>query len=327
MPPDATQETEAQGITEQQAVDAMLERWGAKGKEAPESADEAPADDEVEQPQGDAQAEEEAVEPEADDGETELDFAGEKFKFPKTHAETALRFQAKAKELEAGATRRFQEAADLRKATETTTQTSQNILRVAHAQAKLLSDHEMVTRRLEVLEGININEVPEGSLSRLSLEHSQLQAAKTRIEGQFNQNLQSMQDEDKKAFQAKREYLEKTVSTRIKGWGPEHWKKLESYATGKGVPADNLQGITEPWMVEILDDAAYGHAMRQAKPQQLKRVETTSKTLKPGAAGNPKSAANLKIANATARFQKSGSLDDGASLLLAKLQAKGGRRP
>jgi hypothetical protein len=333
MPDVATPETEAQGgLTEDQAVSELLNRWGATEKEPPQNSETeaAPAETEAEQPKGHAEAEEEAEEAPEAEGEVEIDVAGEKFKFPKASEELIRRVEAKAKEVEAGATRKFQEAADLRKAADVQTQTAKQLQHIAETQADLLADHRMVARRMQQLETIDLSALDNndpGALARLSLEFNQLQAAKSRIEGQYQQNLRTMQDEETKAFQAKREHVEKHASTRIKGWGPEHWKKLSDYAVSKGVPPPNLQGITEPWMVDILDDAAFGHAMRQAKPHQLKRVETTQKTLKPGAAGNPKSAANLTIANATTRLNKTGKVDDAASLLLARMQARGGRKP
>lgn len=334
MQTEGTPETEAQGFTEQQAVAELFARYEAKKepakKEAADSSEEAPVETEAEQPEGDVQAEAETEDAPEDEGEIEIDVAGEKFNFSKKNPvseELIRRVAAKAKEVEAGSTRRFQEAADLRKAADTQRQSVDQMLRIAQAQADVLADHAMVSRRLQAIEQININELDSESLHRLTLEAHQLNAAKTRIEGKFHQNLQNMQEEDNKAFQAKREHLEKTVAARVKGWSPDHWTKLAEYAVSKGVPPPNLQGITEPWMVEILDDAAYGHAMRQAKPQQLKRVATVSQTLKPGASGTQKSAANLKIASADAKFKKTGKVDDAASLLWAKMQSKGGRKP
>jgi hypothetical protein len=331
---DATPATEAQGLTEEQAVSEMLSRWGAKAETPPEKpekpAPEEPAEEtEPEQPKGDAQAEEEpAEEPEApEDGDVEIDVAGEKFKFPKATEEVIRRVEAKAKEVEAGATRKFQEAADLRKAAEVQVQSAKQLQRISEAQADLIADHRMVARRLQTLESIDINSIEPDALSRLNAEYNQLQAARQRIEGQYGQNVKAMQDEDSKAVAAKREHSEKVLATKIKGWSPDHARKLSEYALGKGAPANALSTITDAWMVEILDDAAYGHAMRAQKSVATKRVEAApTKTLKPGASGNPNSAAQARVNAAQAKVKKTGNLNDAAQLLLARMQARG-RRP
>lgn len=321
MNTEATQETG--GLTEQQAVDEMLTRWGAKEK--PEAKEE-PVEEEPEQTdpraetlQSDAPAEEEPAE--EDDGEIEIDVGGQKFKAPKALNETFQQVQAKVKEIEAGATRKFQEAADLRKAVEAQTQAVQQLQKVAEANADLIADHRWVARRMQQLEGIDINTVDTEALTRLNAEYNQLQATKTRIEAQYGQNVQKMREEETKALAAKREHAEKVLTARVKGWSPEHAKKLSEYAISRGAPPEALQGIHEAWMVEILDDAAYGHAMRNQKPLVTKRVAETPKTLTSGSSGT-KSATVAKVQSAEARFKKSHSVDDAAMLLLARSQAK-----
>lgn len=324
---EATPGTEAQqSLTEEQAVSELLSRWNkpkpgeetSAEEEEPESTGTEEETEEGQQLQSDAPTEEEPEEPEESAGETEIDVAGEKFKVPAAFAEIATRIQAKAKEVEAGSTRKFQEAADLRKAAEVQVQSAKQLHHIAQSQAELLGDHAMVSRRLQQLEGININSIEPDALSRLNAEYNQLTAAKTRIEGQYGQNLRQMQEEESKAIAARREHAEKLLSTHIKGWSADHAKKLSEYALSKGAPADVLRGISDAWMVQILDDAAYGHAMRQAKPQAIKRVEKAPQTLKPGAAGTQKSAGQAKAADAMARAKKTGSVEDAAMAFLAR---------
>jgi hypothetical protein len=321
---ESTPATEApQGLTEEQGVAELLNRW--KGKEpaqadqpeTEETTDETPS----EQPKGDAGKEEsvpQETEESEDEGETEIDVAGEKFKVPAKLSETAKRIEARAKEVEAGATRKFQEAADLRKAAEVQHQTVKQLQKISEAQADLIADHRMVARRLSQLDSVDINSVDTETLTRLNAEYNQLQAAKGRIEGQYTQNIQAMQAEEQKAFSARKEHAEKLFTTHIKGWSADKAKSLSEYAKSKGAPDGVLQGVTDAWMVQILDDAAYGHAMRTAKGPTLKRVEVPTKTLKPGAAGSPNSAAQAKVSDAMKRLQKSGRLEDAAAALLAR---------
>ncbi len=319
---EATQETGgSQGLTEEQGVSELLSRWAKKeepSKPDPKAVE--PEATEEEQPRGEAQPEEVPEEEPEESGDIEIDVGGTKFKAPKAQSETFKQVEAKVKEIEAGATRKFQEAADLRKAVEAQTQAVAQLQKVAEANADLLADHRMVTRRLEQLESVDTNTTDVETLTRLNAEYNRLQATKTRIEAQYGQNVQKMREEDSKAAQAKREHAERVISSQIKGWGPEHGKKLAEYAITRGAPAEVLERVTDAWMVQILDDAAYGYAMRQKKPDLTKRVVETPKTLSPGS--GTKSATVAKVQQAEARFKKSHSIDDAAQLLLARSQAR-----
>lgn len=318
-----TPETEvSNGITEEQAMQELLGKWGATEEEAPTEeaeTEETTEELEAEQPEGDAEPEEEAEETKESEeaSEVEIDVAGEKFKVPPAFAETAKRIEAKAKEVEAGATRKFQEAADARKAAEAQIESAKQLQQIATAQADLIADHKMVTRRLQALENIDINATDADTLTRLNAEYNQLQAARGRIEQQYQQSLQKMQEEEGKAIAAKKELGEKQLSSEIKGWGPERAKKLAEYAISKGAPSEVINSITDAWMVKILDDAAYGAQMRQTKPD-LKKVVQQTKTLKPGSTGATKPATVAKADQALLRSKKSGRVEDAAMALLAR---------
>lgn len=320
-----TPETEvSQGITEEQAMQQLLGKWGAEPTEEQPTEE---AEEEVPTEQAEEATAEEGTETEeaeeVEGGEVEIDVAGEKFKAPAAFAETAKRIEAKAKEVEAGATRKFQEAADLRKAAETQAQANQQLQKIALAQADLLADHKMVMRRLQAIEQIDIQGTDPETLTRLNAEYNQLQAAKARLEDHYRTNVQQMTDEEKKSKDAKLELGNKQLAAEIKGWGPDYAKKLAEYAVTKGAPNDVLAEITDAWMVKILDDAAYGHAMRQAKPEAIKRaVQAPQKTLKPNGSGATKPAAQTKADDAFSRSRKSGRVEDAAMALLARANLK-----
>lgn len=312
-------EVETTGLSEEGAVQALLGKW-AQAEQPPQ--EEAPAEQEPEQAeQADAtEPETPEAEPEAE-ADTEIDIAGEKIKLPAALKDVAKRIEAKAKEVEAGATRKFQEAAEARKAIDAERAAITQIRQVAEAQADLLADHKMVTRRLSQLEGIDINSVDTETLTRINAEYNQLQAAKARIEQAYQQGVAQMSEKQKEALRARQEHAEKVVSQRIKGWGPEKAKALAEYAIARGAPADALNGITEPWMVEILEDAAYGRQMREHKSTLDKRVVQTQPTLKPGAStAQPKAA--VQAQTAMQRLAKSGNMSDAAMALLARSQVR-----
>jgi hypothetical protein len=83
-----------------------------------------------------------------------------------------------------------------------------------------------------------------------------------------------------------------------------------------------LQNITEPWMVEILADAAYGRKMREHKATTERRVAAAaSPTVKPGATQGTKPAAQ-KATDAMSRLKRSGKPDDAVAALLARSMLK-----
>jgi len=324
---DTPAEQEIQGgITEDQAVSNILAKWEKKeaAKTAPETptdekpeVETAPKEAEAEQPKGDVTEEAEVDAEDTDGGEIEIDVAGEKFSVPKAFEGTAKRIQAKAKEVEAGATRKFMEAADLRKSAETQIESAKQLQLIAEANAELLGDHKMVSRRLQQLESINIAETDTDTLARLNAEYNQLQAAQKRIGDTYQRNIAAQKEQQGKAFTAKRDHAEKQLAARLKGWGPEHAKKLAEYASSKGFTSEELGQISDARFVEVLDDAAYGRQMREAKPQTDKRVAEATKTLRPGA-GTSKQAVSAKVDAAVARAKKTGTVEDAAMAWLAK---------
>ena len=319
-----TPETEVGDLTVEQAAQEMLSRW-TKRDQPEEPTKEAPTEEaqpEPEQAQADAPAEEGATEETADeDGEDEIDVAGEKFKVPRALSETAKKIAAKAKEVEAGSTRRFQEAAELRKAVDTERAAVADMRKITEATADLLADHRTVARRLQQLEQVDIQNTDTDTLTRLNAEYNRLLSTKTRIEQEYQAKVAEVRAKDTEALRARMEHAEKVVSTRLKGWGPEMKKSLAEYAMKMGAPAQALEGISEPWMVEILADAAYGRQMREHKTAAEKRVVQTQPTLKPGASAKVQPAA-AKAKEAEARLRKTGSTDDFVAALLARSQAR-----
>ena len=313
-------------LTEDQAAAEMLKRWGAP--EADEAEEQSP---DPEEPQADAEPEQSEQddaegEDEADDdageesGDIEIDVGGEKLKVPKAAAEVATRIQAKVKEIEAGATRKFQEAAETRKAAEAQIEQARTLQTIAQSQADLIADHKLVMRRLQVIESMDVSTLGDTdpvALTKLNAEYNQLQAAKARIEQQYQVSVQQLTAQQQQAARERMERLEKHAAARIKGWGQERSSALAEYAKSKGYTPERLAAVLDEAFIEILDDAAHGHALRTARPA-AKRVATPNKTLTPNAAGTGKTAAVVKAEKATARLRSTGSVEDAAMALLAR---------
>lgn len=314
-----------QGISEDQAATELLKRWGVGDTPETEEEPEAQAD---EQPQGDvqeqeteAQAEEgEQEEAEAQSEEIEIDVAGEKFKVPAALAEQAKRIESKAKEVEAGATRKFQEAAELRKFAEAQVESAKKLQEIATQNAEIIADHKSVTRRMQQIEQMDFNSLAENdpiALTKLNAEYMQLQAAKQRIEGAYQEASAKMQAESQAQMQQRFAHLQEFAQKNIKGWSDDYSKTLMEFSVNQlGADPDMLRNVMSEPVIKALDLAYRGWKLGQTDPKAKQVVAT--KTLKPGAVGQMKSNAVQAVEKTQQRLKKSGSVDDAAALLLAR---------
>lgn len=327
----ATTPTESSevSLTESQGAEALLARWGV-GDNAPEQEEpEQPEADE--QPQGDAQeqeAEQGEDEPEeaeeAQSEEIEIDVAGEKFKIPAPLAEQAKRIEAKAKEVEAGATRKFQEAADLRKFAETQLESVKKMQEVAVKQADLIADHRAVVRRMEAISQMDFAQLADQdpvAVTKLNAEYMQLQNARQRIEAAYQQAEQTMQQETQAQTAQRLARLQDFAQKNIKGWSDEYSNTLLDFSVKQlGVDPDALRSIISEPVIKALDLAYRGWKIGQSDPKNKQVVAT--KTLKPGAAGQMQSSSKQAVDKAMKQLKTDKSVDSAVAALLARSNLK-----
>lgn len=321
------QEVESNGMTEDQAVQSMLSKWAPKGDDGPEDATEPEAEEEAEAEQTDevdAQADDDTEEEGDESGDSEIDVGGEKFKIPAALAEQAKRIEAKVKEIEAGTTRKFQEAAEMRKSAEARIQAAENLQKIAHEQSDLIADHKMVERRMAALERIDVNALAENDpvqLTKLNAEYNQLQAAKQRIERQYQQTVQQSQELTTKQHQERVQALAEFAKKNIKGWSDDYSNRLMEFSVKElGFSPDALRtSINEPLM-RAIDLAYQGHKVRTADPKAKQLLNT--KTLKPGSAAQSKTTAHQSYEQARKKLSKTGSTEDAAMALLARARIR-----
>ena len=326
------------GMTEEQATSALLEKWGFDDKK-PSKSSEAESTEEGPQDEGDEPTPNADDEPDAEDagdepdesgddaeesGDVEIDVAGEKFTVPKAVAEPAKRTEAKAKEVEAGAPRKFQEAADYRKAADAQVEQAKKLSEIAHKQSDLIADHKMITRRLAQLEQINVQELGQNDPAKLTMinaEYNQLMAAKTRVESAYQGAAQAMEQEEQKSLTDRIANLETYAKANIKGWSSEYSQKLNEYAQSKGMTAGQIKAAISEGFISIVADAYLGHQVKTADPKAKKAVEP-SKGLKPNASAPVKTQQSKKADEAFARVKKTGSWEDAANALLLRASAR-----
>jgi uncharacterized phage infection (PIP) family protein YhgE len=313
-------------MTEEQAASALLERMGVR-EEPPAEAEE-PEEPETEQAEEATQETEESDEPEAEESEeVEIDVAGEKFKVPAALKEQAERIQAKAKEVEAGATRKFQEAADQRKLAETQIEQAKQIGQLSQAEVEHLADLRTIDRRLQQLASMDINAIAESDpamLARLTAESQQLQLHRGRIVNELQQTQATKHQATAKESAEKVARLQAWAEKNIKGWSTEYDNALMDFGVKQlGADPKTLLDIVlkggEP-MLRALDLAYKGWKVHTTDPKAKQVVAT--KTLKPGATGQAKTNAQQTAQKAVNRLRQTGSVDDAAAAILARMNAK-----
>lgn len=320
---------EVEAMTEAEGAEALLARWGAREEPEQEEEPQAQAD---EQPQGDAQEQEteaqaeegEEEESEAQSEEIEIDVAGEKIKLPVQLAEQAQRIQTKVKDLEAGATRKFQEAADLRKFAESQLESIKKMQESAVKQADLIADHKSITRRMEAISQIDLAQLAEQdpvALTKLNAEYMQLQNAKQRVEAAYQEADAKMQQETQAQMAQRMTRLQDFAQKNIKGWSDEYSNTLLDFSVKQlGADPDALRSVMSEPVIKALDLAYKGWKISQTDPK-AKQVMAT-KTLKPGAGGQMQSNAKQNAEKAMKQLKTSKSVDSAVAALLARSNLK-----
>lgn len=301
--------------SEDDAASALLEKWGAKPEAEEETTEEPEGQEQTDEV--DAQAEEAPEEESEESDEVEIDVAGEKFKLPTVLAEQAKRIEAKVKEIEAGTTRKFQEAAELRKVAEARIAQAEQLQKFAVEGAELHADHRSITKRLAALESIDASQLDAEQLARLNHEYMQLNGAKQRIEAAYQAHYQKSTQAREQAQAQELQRLQGWATKNVEGWSEQYSQDLMDFAIKElGADADALRNIVSEPVIKALHLAYKGWKVQSAKPN-AKQVQS-SKTLKPGAAGQQKTNAAKQAESATARLKRSGNVDDAAMLLLAR---------
>lgn len=313
--PEVKSEAPERGYTEEQAAEELLKRWT---KDKPESDKQDNPEESTDTPE--TESVDEGEEPQEDE-DTEIDVAGEKFKLPKHLKEQAERIQAKAKEVEAGATRKFQESAEARKLAEAHFKQAEKLHEVVSAHADIFADYKAVNNRLAQLAKVDANALSQAdpvALTRLNAEFNQLQLARGQIENALRNAAGNMEKVRSEAQKAKIAEIADFATKNIKGWSDDYSNKLLDYVVNDiGAPPEEIQGNMSKWLVKLIDKAYRGDAVQSAKPWEKKATGKQS-TLTPGASGRPQGSAQKAFETAQTRLKKTGSLEDAAVALLAR---------
>lgn len=309
------------------AAQALLARWNSKADpasgEAPE--EEAPEAEATEEPTAE-QADEatadagEASQEQSDD-EGELDFAGEKFKVPAAVREG---LQRKAKDLETGANRKFEEAAELRKTAEVERENATLMQRFFADNIDAITEHRALDRELKAISFADLQQLAQMDPAK-AVERQVDIAGKERryreLEATLNQAHAKAQQRQEEIRRQRIESGLPTLQKLIPNLSDEGKSELSRYIATRSLTPEGREALFDPEVVAAFHDAKRYREMMAAKPTD-KRAVPAPKTLRPGTAAAPATSVKARADEAKKRAFKSGSTDDLAAALMARAQFK-----
>ncbi len=316
--------------TTQDAAEALLARWSSKS-ETPATGDasesEAPEQDEREQPdaeQPDEGTAEAADESEAQVEDIELDVAGEKFKLPKALQEQAERIQRKVKDLESGTRRKFDEAAEIRKAVEAERENVQKLNQFAAQHTDLLADMRSVTREIDSLNRLDWNSLSDSDpvtaqkhMARLM----QLQHMQQQIGVQLQQAAGAMNAQQQQLRAQRAQQGQERLTKLIPNLSDATKQELAQYIAQRDLTPEGKEALWDPEVVAAFHDAKRYREMMAAKPAD-KRAVPAQTTLRPGKAAAPSTSAKQEYEKARKDAFKTGSTESIAAAILARARYK-----
>lgn len=325
----ASPEVDAYHTTED-AAQALLARWNSRAETPTAEADESegqatdesdePAAEQADEATADAAGERE-TQPE---DELEIDVAGDKFKFPKSLNEQAQRIQQKVKDLEAGVTRKFQEAAELRKAAEQDRELTQFVGKLTSQQTELIADMRATQRELEQLNGVNVMQLHETdpvAASRVTARLVQLQGQQQRINAQLQDATSQMRQAEQQYRAQQSERGMAALQKLVPNLTDTTKQELAQYIAQRSLTPEGQAALWDAEVVAAFHDAKRYREMMAAKPA-AKAPVAPAKTLRPGTAAAPSSSARARADQLKARAYKTGATDDIAAALLARASFK-----
>lgn len=257
---------------------------------------------------------EESVAPDADeqdesepeDGFVEAEYEGKTYKVPAELKDALLR--------NADYTRKTQEVAELRRATE---QREQTLRMVQHAMDatfdKAVELRELQSRLAQFdqfdWQAMASQDPTETTKLNLAYQQIQRQAAEKQAE------LQQAYSQQQQLEAQRRQQILQIEAQRLKQGLPAFNEEMaarirETARSGYGITDAELDSLADARYVQILHDAMQWRSLQNKKPQAMKKVAEAPRVIKPqGSAQRPRNQAALQ------RLKASGRVEDLAALL------------
>ena len=138
------------------------------------------------------------------------------------------------------------------------------------------------------------------------------------------QNRQQQTEAQKEAFEKLKKDEQERIQAAFPSWSDpsvkeREWKEIVEHAREYGFTEENVNEVFDHRVIRLLRDAKEYAKLQKAKPQVEKKLKLAPKMVKPG---NAKKADKSRFEQLQSRLQKTGSIDDAAELLLAKMSGR-----
>lgn len=132
------------------------------------------------------------------------------------------------------------------------------------------------------------------------------------------QNLQTRQQETQRAAAEAAIKVLTDPKDGIPGWSPALYNEIRSHAKSMGMAAQMVDNIVDPAAIKLLHDAMmYRKAQKAVAEKVTKKTFTPKKVIKTTTPVTNSTASKPARAQALAKLQKSGSVDDAANAFMA----------
>ncbi len=245
-------------------------------------------------------------ESEPDDGFVEAEYEGKTYKVPAELKDALLR--------NADYTRKTQEVAELRRATE---QREQTLRMVQHAMDatfdKAVELRELQSRlaQFDQFDWQAMASQDPTETTKLNLAYQQIQ----RLAAEKQAELQQAYSQQQQLEAQRRQQILQIEAQRLKQSLPAFNEEMaarirETARSGYGITDAELDSLADARYVQILHDAMQWRSLQNKKPQAMKKVAEAPRVIKPqGSAQRPRNQAALQ------RLKASGRVEDLAALL------------
>jgi len=281
--------------------------------------DDQPAAEATDPPAGEEQAAEPAAEqPEEKPNEaqsaTVVDIDGKKLEIPEgTPPALVERVQSMAADLKADYTRKTQEVAEIRKASEARFDAIQKQEELLSANIDKVAELKSLQSRIGQFEQLDWQALADTDPAQATKLHIAYQALQREAGAKYREIQTAEQQRQQLSATAQAKALEVAraeLAKRLPKLDDAAKRGIAETAQSYGWTADELTNVTDPRLVHALHDAMQWRKLQEQKPKAMQKVAAAPVVLKPGAAEQRK-----PNQAAFERLKKHGRTEDLAALL------------
>jgi len=299
---------------EQSQPESVISRLESMFDEPETPSEEAPADPENAQTEGDDATAE--VEPEtANDESVEVEFEGKTYKLPPELKDAVLR--------QADYTRKTQEVAEERKNLLAERELAKANQEFQKEHAKDIGEIQALDQQLARYNSVDWAQAMQQDIAAATtafMQRQQLIEARAALAANLSNAEQAFQQtQTQKAQELRAKGLEE-LSKRIPGFNAETGQKIRDSVKSYGFTDEELSQYRDPRVIHALHDAMKYRELIAQKPTVNQKVATLPKPVKPGSTAQATTDKDIQIRKAQSALKTTGSSQAARELLMHRLR-------